>query len=154
MSSVAGYRSRHDVADERSPLGPPPVAADRLPEWASLKSEIDGASAWLGTYNPVPAIQPRVRTASEISDRRAELDAMIATAPADQRSTITALIGGQLTLTDTDELLRNALAQQGDRRRWILEHWPHIVEASELDLVTAASTTDEVLVGAPVLEFN
>jgi conjugative relaxase-like TrwC/TraI family protein len=133
VRSIAEYRSRHDVADERSPLGAPPVAAHLLTEWARLKTEIDGACIWLDTYNPVPAIQPRVRTASEIADRRTELDAIIATAPADQRSTIAALIGGQLTLTDTDELLRNALAQQGDRRRWILEHWPHIVESAEIE---------------------
>ena len=54
--------------------------------------------------------------------------------PADQRATIAALVGGQLTLSDTNDLLREASAQQGDRRRWILEHWPHIVEIAELDL--------------------
>jgi conjugative relaxase-like TrwC/TraI family protein len=133
VRSIAGYRGRHGFVDERSPLGPPPIAADLLAEWASLTSEIDGATAWLAEYNPVPSIQPRVRTVSEIADRRTELDAIIATAPADQRSIIAALVGGQLTLTDTDDLLREALSQQGDRRRWILEHWPHIVEAVELE---------------------
>jgi hypothetical protein len=147
VRSIAGYRGRHGFVDERSPLGPPPIATDLLAEWASLTSEIDGATAWLAEYNPVPSIQPRVRTVSEIADRRTELDAIIATAPGDQRSTIAALVGGQLTLTDTDDLLREALSQQGDRRRWILEHWPHIVEAVELDAMDtlSADSVDQVL---------
>jgi len=31
-----------------------------------------------------------------------------------------------------NELLADALAAQGDRQRWILEHWPHVVEYSQL----------------------
>jgi hypothetical protein len=96
----------------------------------------------------------RVRTASEIADRRTELDAIIATAPADQRLTIAALIGGQLTLTDTDDLLRDALAQQGDRRRWILEHWPHIVEVAEVELAVPTNEHDEMFVGVSALELD
>ena len=29
------------------------------------------------------------------------------------------------------EMLTDALAAQGERRRWILEHWPHVVEAED-----------------------
>ena len=154
VRSIAGYRGRHDVADERTALGPPLDAVDLLTEWRQLTSGIDGASAWLSTHGPAQAIEPRVRTAWEITDRRTELDAIIAAAPADQRTTIAALVSGQLTLADTDELLRDALGQQGDRRRWILKHWPHMVEVSELDLAASANTYDDMLVGAPVLELD
>lgn len=68
-----------------------------------------------------------------MTERRAELDTILATAPADQHHIVSALTGGQLTLVDTSEILRDALNQQGDRRLWILEHWPHIVESREVD---------------------
>ena len=73
------------------------------------------------------------RTLTELVERRGELDAILASAPADQRHVVQALTNGQLTLGDTTEILRDALSQQGERRRWILEHWPHIVESGEVD---------------------
>ena len=154
VRSVAAYRARHDVKDPGSPLGPRASVTEGVAEWDRLDSELTKARGWLDTYNPVPAIQSRVRTTAEVAERRVELDAIMATAPADQRSTIAALLGGQLTLADTDDLLGDALAQQGDRRRWILEHWPHIVESAELDVSVAAGAPDELLVDVPALELD
>ena len=39
----------------------------------------------------------------------------------------------QRILDDTAELLRDALNGQAERRAWILEHWPHVVELQEID---------------------
>jgi hypothetical protein len=62
-------------------------------------------------------------------------------APPDQRHTVQALTGGQLTPDDSIQMLRDALTNQQDRRHWILEHWPHIVESNEIDTGLVAPTT-------------
>ena len=36
-------------------------------------------------------------------------------------------------------VLESDLAAQGERRRWILEHWPHVVEYQELNAGLAAT---------------
>ena len=130
---VAGFRSRHQVTDPSTPFGPPPAAVGATGDWDMAATSLAEARVWLDAYAPTPAIPLRARSAAELVERRTELEAILASAPADQRHVVMALTNGQLTLTDTTDLLQNALAQQGDRRHWILEHWPHIVEASEID---------------------
>ncbi len=132
VRDIASYRTRHQISDRTTPLGAPEVA-DQLIAWEGASTNVAEARIWLDTYSPEPTRPLRARSAAELAERRTELDVILATAPADQRHVITALTSGQLTLDDTAEVLRDALAQQGDRRRWILEHWPHIVESFELD---------------------
>ena len=68
--------------------------------------------------------------------RRAELDAILDTAPPDQRHLIAQLRNhDQLPFDNTAEVLRTALQGEGNRRDWILTHWPHIVEHAEIDRV-------------------
>jgi hypothetical protein len=50
-----------------------------------------------------------------------------------------------LPLEDTAELLGDALAAQGDRRRWILEHWPYVVEYTQI-----TDTLDNDLAGPDI----
>ena len=73
------------------------------------------------------------RTPDQLRARRAELDSIFDTAPSDQRAFITDLRSDQLTLDDATEILTEALIAQGDRRAWITEDWPHIVESVEID---------------------
>ena len=105
---------------------------------------IEAARLWLAGSSPTTAIQPRPRTVEEATERRTELDAILASAPADQTDFIASLVIGQLSLTDTVDVLREAVLQQGDRRRWILEHWPHIVERAEVDQVSPATLQFEI----------
>ena len=78
------------------------------------------------------------RSTAEIDERRSELEQILDSAPLDCRHIIEQLQSGQLALTDVDDLLDTAVAQQQARREWILEHWPHIVEYPELDRAAAA----------------
>ena len=50
--------------------------------------------------------------------------------------------GGTLPFDDVAEMLTDALAAQGERRQWILEHWPHVVEYAQI-----ADTIDRGLAG-------
>ena len=107
------------------------------------------ARIWLDTHDPAPIVPAtRTRTPVELDERRQELEAILATAPADQRGLITQLRAeGTLPYDNVNELLADALAAQGDRQRWILEHWPHVVEYAQLRaaIEAAGPNVDELL---------
>ena len=149
VRETAAFRARHNVTDSSTPFG----AAGHVTEaWDEASTALARARVWLDTFSPSPAIPPRARTTAELTERRAELDTILATAPGDQRRIVSVLAGGQLTLIDTSEILRDALSQQGDRRRWILEHWPHIVESCEVDQAFAdAMSTSDILLESDVV---
>lgn len=118
------------------PSGAPsdPAGACQLRTWLAQTRH------WLDT--PDRSFESRAihRTTAELLERRAELDEVLTTAPADCRHIIEQLQAGQLSLGDTDELLRFAMDQQGARREWILEHWPHVVEMCEVEATVTANS--------------
>jgi hypothetical protein len=128
VRTIATARLHHDVHDPTVPIGPDTPGA-----WSDIASEVTGARVWLNSHSTQPTI-PMVRTRSlrELRTRQVALDAIFADAPADQRNLINQAQHGALTLDDTTAMLEDALAAQGQRRRWILEHWPHVVEAAEI----------------------
>jgi hypothetical protein len=68
----------------------------------------------------------------EIHDRISELERLFADAPPDQSRIIDDLIAGRLTAQDVHTALAEATQAQTERDRWILAHWPYIVEHHEL----------------------
>jgi conjugative relaxase-like TrwC/TraI family protein len=88
---------------------------------------------WLAAYTDTPIVPvARTRSTGELHARRRELDVILDSAPADYTTLIGQLReGGQLSFDDTTQLLVDALAAQDTRSRWILAHWPHIVEYAE-----------------------
>lgn len=141
---VAGHRTRHHITDPRSALGPTPTDPTLVESWNRGHQVIAEARVWLDTHTPGPTIAPtRIRSMRELEDRRDVLDAIFAAAPADHRGLIDQLqAGGTLPFDDVAEMLTDALAAQGERRRWILEHWPHVVEYTQI-----AGTIDHGLAG-------
>ena len=139
VRDVARFRATHHVIDSTTPLGTgvPHAPAGR----DAAATRLAEARVWLDTYSSAPTAPLPTRSLTELVERRVELDVILATAPADQRHVVQALANGQLTLGDTTEILRDALSQQGDRRRWILEHWPHIVESAEIERGFATATS-------------
>ncbi|MGE0879604.1 MAG: MobF family relaxase [Acidimicrobiia bacterium] len=89
---------------------------------------------WLAQRNLTPVPLPP-RPAAEIATRRAELEQLLATAPPDQRRLIHELTSCERSATANGQLLE-ALAAQGQRREWIIGHWPYIVELQQLNAVT------------------
>jgi hypothetical protein len=87
---------------------------------------------WLSTHGEPTTMLPRTRSAAELHRRQAQLEALFSTAPPDHRELIAALIEGQLVLDDLGQALDRAGVAQTERREWILEHWPHIVEHAEI----------------------
>jgi hypothetical protein len=147
VRDVAAIVARHDgrsravdyVGHPIAPTGPyrPEQAVERLAV----------ARAWLDQQAKITPVLLRHRTPAELIERRTELDAIMATAPADTRRVVEALAANQLPL---DGILD--AVDSGSRRRWILEHWPHVVEAAQVDSAipdapVAAVGRDEVTHG-------
>src|SRR5690606_33243430 len=99
----------------------------------ALAERIAAARVWLSDYTnapELPGVTPRGPHA--LVTRPRELDAIPASAPPAYRK----LIGqrrdvGQPSFGDTTQPLPDALAAQDVRSRWILAHWPHVVEFAE-----------------------
>jgi hypothetical protein len=88
---------------------------------------------WLRAHQPGLDLEPIVAIdVAEIRRRIEELDAIFATAPADQSRVLRALASGELRVGDLHLALADAVATQDARRDWILEHWPQVVERFEL----------------------
>jgi hypothetical protein len=139
---LAGHRTRHHIDDPHSAMGPAPLDPTLAQTWEHGNRLVAEARIWLDTHTPGPTLAPtRVRSAIELQDRRDILDAVFATAPADHRGLIGQLQAGDtLPFDDIAQLLTDALAAQGERRQWILEHWPHVVEYAEIDTTLRQQT--------------
>ncbi len=131
---LAGHRTRHHINDLHSALGTAPADPTVAETWDRGNRLVAEARVWLDTHTPGPTLaHTRIRSRLELEDRRDVLDATFATAPADHRGLIDQLqTGGTLPFDDVAELLTDALAVQGERRQWILEHWPHVVEYAQI----------------------
>lgn len=139
VREVAGHRLRHGIAGDDSPLGrldqvDPQVLSD-------LSGRVLVARRWLQANAVTEPADLIVRSASELAQRSAELDVILASAPADQRHLISRLQSGDDGAMDD---LQTALRDQSSRRTWILEHWPHVVEKAEVARHTPAVLEAEV----------
>ncbi|MEK7424514.1 MAG: MobF family relaxase [Actinomycetota bacterium] len=114
-------------------IGADAGAAHQLRTWLAQTRH------WLDTTDRTFESAAIQRTPREIIDRRAQLEQILDTAPADCRHIIDQLQAGQLTLDDASELLTTALDQQYARRQWIVEHWSYVVEYQELETGLAAT---------------
>ena len=152
VREIARFRATHRVIDATTPLGP--SAPHAMAERDAAATRLAEARVWLDTYSPAPTAPLPSRTLTGLVERRGELDAILATAPTDQRHVVQALTSGQLTLGDTTEILREALSQQSDRQRWILEHWPHIVESGEVDRGIEVATAAGNMLFEPVTKSD
>ncbi|MGE3446683.1 MAG: MobF family relaxase [Microbacteriaceae bacterium] len=134
VREIATGRLRDGITDPHQPTGPDATDTAAQALWAAVSPVVAAARVWLETHTDGPDLSVvRTRSRRELYTRRAELDAILDTAPPDLRGHIAAIqAGGMLPLADTTEMLNDALAAQGERRRWILEHWPHVVEAHQI----------------------
>lgn len=132
---IATHRLRNQITDPSQPIGPDATGTQLSRAWAAASPTAAATRLWLETHTNGPRLSVvRARSHPELYTRRAQLDQIFADAPADARGLINRLqTGGMLPLDDIAELLSDALAAQGARRRWILEHWPHVVEAAEIE---------------------
>ena len=133
IRSLAAWRDTHQFDVLTPGYGPAPTDRALADEWRTHMDRTLTARNWLAKHHPAPSVERAdpidLRSARE---RLQELDTLFATAPPDQRKVIDALIHSNLTIEQKTDALQAASASQEERRDWILEHWPHIVEHHEL----------------------
>jgi conjugative relaxase-like TrwC/TraI family protein len=140
VTNIAAWRARHQLPDTTPALGPRPRPPDDAAAWDCLQERLARTRVWLAASDRIHPAHAVVPCYGELVERRAQLDALFATAPADWRHTITLLQTGQLTLDDTADLLHTALDGQHARRDWILTNWPHVVEHQEINRTLTTGT--------------
>lgn len=126
VQEVAAHRLRAGINDPQD-LGDEAV-------WAAVSASVDSARSWLDDIAD-PTLTPalRARTPDELQHRQVELDAILATAPADVRGLIQRMQSmAPLPFDELEDLLADLASAHHGRQHWILQHWPHVVEASQV----------------------
>jgi hypothetical protein len=137
VRDIAAHRERAGLTDEVEGLGPEPDDHDLSVRRDHVGQRVTDAGAWLADHQEPVAAVARRRTPSELEDRRAELDALLAGAPADQRDLLAKLRDiQQLPYDDLPQLLQETVRDAGERSAWITANWPHVVEAAEVEAAT------------------
>ena len=108
--------------------------------WDTLHARLGLTRTWLAATDRIHTADTIIPSRTELLERRAELDGLLADAPADWRTTIAQLRSGQLSLDDTADLLQAALDGQQARRDWIIRNWPHVVEYQEINRTLTTAT--------------
>jgi hypothetical protein len=81
--------------------------------------------------------------ATTMHERRAELQALISTAPTDHRDLVERLTAGNVESANVHEHLAATVTTQHERRDWIIANWPHVVV--ELEQLNALITGQPAL---------
>jgi len=145
VGEIAAYRVRIGLDKAHPGIGPCPVGAAHAESWHQVTGMVARTRTWLGRQPDQVGPVAAGRSTEELVARRAELDAILDTAPPDQRHLIAQLQSGdQLPFDNTADILRAALEGEASRRAWILTHWPHIVELAEIDRALEDSAVESV----------
>lgn len=149
VNRIAHHRLLHGVAQDEPGVGPRPTDPIQSDRWQDLMLRMLEDRLWLADH-PTPEVVPLpAATPQELVDRRAELEQLLATAPADQQGFMGRIARSELAPTEMHEYLSAAMAIQDDRREWILTNWPHLVE---LEQVTTLIAEQEPLAHWPVAQ--
>ncbi|MDP9332194.1 MAG: AAA family ATPase, partial [Actinomycetota bacterium] len=137
VTDIAQWRTQHDIPDGVPGLGPPPDTARLAASWRRETLRLVEARGWFNERAPA-ATPAAARPVRELAARKAELDALVTAAPPDQRRIIADLCSRTLATTELHAELAAVAGTQTERRNWILEHWPHIVELEQINRLLAS----------------
>ncbi len=149
VTRIAHHRLLHDVAEGESGIGPRPPDTVEADRWQDLMLRLLEDRIWLRDHSTPEVVPLPIATPRELIDRRAELEQLLATAPADQQEFIDRIAQSELDPTEMHEYLSAAMAVQDERRDWILTNWPHLVE---LEQVTTLIAEQEPLAHWPITQ--
>jgi len=135
VRAIAEERALTQMPDNEPGIGDEPGNPRERRHWQATSRQVLEAVVHLANTECHQQLGhwPLLPSRSQLDERLAQLDEVLATAPPDQRDLLARLRSGdQLTLLDTTEAMNAALDQQGARRDWILANWPHVVEYAEV----------------------
>lgn len=129
---ITEWRLRRELDPTIDGLGPRPTDAALAEQWDTISCHIGITHTWLAATDRAEPQWPTVPSYRELQTRNRELCEIFATAPDDCSELIAELHNGQLSLDDTAQILQGAIGRQNERRAWIIEHWPHVIEFQEI----------------------
>ena len=138
VARIAHHRAVHEIDAAIPGLGPRPVHPRAAEGWQELMLRTLRDRMWLGDCRHEPQATRTCLSATEMHDRRAELQVLMRTAPADHRELIERLTAGNVDSANVHEHLVAAVSGQQERRDWIVANWPYVVELEQLNALIAA----------------
>ena len=140
LQSLATWRDRHQLSDNTPGFGPIPDDCGLPDEWRTHMDNALATRQWLIERCPARPGPPTAISIPDAHHRLCDLEELFAQAPADQRKIVDDLIASpDINIADKIDALQLAGAQQAERRDWILEHWPNIIEHHELTAIVDAA---------------
>ncbi len=115
VARIARHRAVHEIDGATPGLGPQPLHPQAAEGWQELMLRTLRDRIWLTDRRHEPRATRACLSATEIPDRRAELQALMSTAPADRRELIERLTAGNVCSAEVHEHLVAATAAQQDR---------------------------------------
>jgi conjugative relaxase-like TrwC/TraI family protein len=134
---LAHHRLIHDVAHDVAGLGPRPDDVDAAQSWRRLMIRTLEDRCWLADRRQQPVEPQVVRSHTELSERRAELEQRMRSAPPDQHAFIERLTRSNVAADELHDRLLAATSVQDARRDWIVANWPHVVELEQVNTLLA-----------------
>ncbi len=138
VARIAHHRAVHEIDAAIPGLGPQPVHPRAAEGWQELMLRTLRDRTWLTDRRHEPQATRTCLSATEMHDRRAELQALMSTAPADHRELIEHLTAGKVGSVEVHEHLVAATTAQQDRRDWIVANWPYVVELEQVNALINA----------------
>jgi conjugative relaxase-like TrwC/TraI family protein len=138
VARIAHHRAVHGIDDATPGLGPQPSETEATTPWQEVMLRTLRDRIWLTNPQVEPqAIHPTMSPLA-MHERRAELQALMNSAPADHCDFIERLSSADASTAEVHEHLVVAVNAQNERRDWIVANWPHVVELEQLNaLITA-----------------
>ena len=138
VARIARHRAAHEIDDATPGLGPEPPEAGAAATWQETMRRTLRDRIWLTERQPEPQPTHATMSPTATHERRAELQALMHTAPADHRELIERLTTSNAGTTEVHNHLIAAVNAQQERRDWIVANWPHLVELEQLNALIAA----------------
>jgi len=138
VARIARHRAAQEIDDATPGLGPQPLEAEAAAPWQETMLRTLRDRIWLTEREPEPQRIHLTMSSTAMHERRAQLRALMHTAPADHRGLIEHLTAGDIGSAAIHEHLVAAANAQQERRDWIVANWPHVVELEQLDTLIAA----------------
>ncbi len=138
VTRIARHRAAHEIDDATPGLGPEPPEAGAAATWQETMLRTLRDRIWLTEREQEPQPTHPSMSPTAMHERRAELQALMHTAPADHRELIERLTTGHAGTAEVHDHLIAAVNAQQERRDWIVANWPHVVELEQLNALIAA----------------
>lgn len=133
VARIAHHRTVHEIDAATPGLGPQPLDPQSAEAWQELMLRTLRDQIWLTDRMHEPQPAHPTMPAPTMHERRAELQALMSTAPADHRELVEHLTAGNVDSANVHEHLAEAVTTQHERRDWIIANWPYVVELEQLN---------------------